>query len=115
MSILSNIAKGLKAFFTSPAVKAVETVAVPLVETFFPAATSLISGIMAEVGKVESLASSAGMQTGTGPQKLALVIQTADSIFGDYEAKHGVVVDADKREIIVNAVVSILNALPSAA
>jgi hypothetical protein len=114
MSILSNIAKGLKLFFSSPAVKAVETVAVPLVETFFPAITPLISGIMTEVGKVEALAASAGMQTGTGSKKLALVLQTAESIFNAYEKAQGVTISQTGKEAIVNGVVAILNALPSA-
>lgn len=113
MSILSNIAKGLKLFFTSPAVKAVEGVAVPFIDTLFPATAPLINGIMTEVGKVEAMATSAEMQSGTGAQKLALVLQTADGIFKDYETTHGVTVDSTKRELIVNSIVAILNALPA--
>ena len=112
-SILSAIGKGLKAFFTNPVVKEVETVAIPLEETFFPATTPLITGIMAEVGKVELMASGVGAQTGTGTQKLALVMQTAESIFNDYEKAQGVTISPTGKESIVNAVVAILNNLPA--
>jgi hypothetical protein len=114
-SVLSNIGKGLKAFFTSPIVKEIETVAVPLAETFFPAAAPLINGVMVEVAKVEALAISAGAQSGTGTQKLALVIQTSESIFNDYEKSRGVTINPAGKEAIVNGIVAILNNLPVAA
>ena len=115
MSILSNIAKGLKAFFSNPVVKEVETIAIPLEETLFPSTIPLISGIMVEVGKVEALSASVGMQTGSGAQKLAMVTQTAESVFNDYEAARGVKINPAGKETIINAVVAILNALPATA
>lgn len=114
-SILTGIGKGLKAFFSNPIVKEIEAVAVPLAETLFPASIPLITGIMAEVGKVEAMAAVAGAQAGTGATKLALVIQTAEGIFNDYEKSRGVTVDPLGKEAIVNAIVQILNNLPAAA
>ena len=113
-SILSDIGKGLKAFFSNPVVKEVEAVAIPLAETFVPAVTPLINGILAEVAKIEGLAVAVGQQTGTGAQKLALVLQTAEGFFNDYEKARGVTIDPAGRESIVNSIVAILNALPSA-
>lgn len=112
-SILTDVGKGLKAFFTSTPVKEAEAVALPLVEKFFPDSTTLITGIMAEAGKVEAMASAVGAQTGTGAQKLALVLQTGENLFNDYEKSRGVTISSTGKETIVNALVAILNALPA--
>ncbi len=113
-SILSDIGKGLKAFFSNPVVKEVGAVVVPLAETFFPAVTPLINGVLSEVAKVEGLAVAVGQQNGTGAQKLSLVVQSAEGFFNDYEKARGVTINPAGRESIINSIVAILNTLPSA-
>ena len=112
-SILTSIGNGLKKFFGNPIVQDVEKVAIPLAETFFPAITPLVNGVLAAAGKAETLALAAGAQSGTGVQKLALALQDAEIVFQTYEAAQGVKITTDSKTTIINSIVAILNALPS--
>jgi hypothetical protein len=111
-SVLSSIGKTLKAFFSSAAVKDVEAVVVPVVETMFPAVTPLLTGLTAAVGKAESLAAAAGAQNGTDAQKLALALGESEAVFAAYEQARGVTIPLAGKTAIVNSIVAVLNELP---
>lgn len=113
-SILSAIGNGLKKFFGIVIEGAV--VAEPLVDTLFPGIAALYNLTVNEVAKAEAAAIAAGQQNGTGPQKLAMVIQAIEPVFQAYAAQTGIP-SAQQVTIIqnwVNAVVASLNAIPAA-
>lgn len=112
-SVLSTIGHGLQKFFTG-AVHVAE-VAEPFIAIIFPGVSPLFNAVVTEVGKAEALAVAAGAQTGTGTQKLALVLASVESSFNQYAATNGLEVpSAAQTEAAVNAVVAFLNALPAA-
>ena len=103
-SILSDIGNGLKKFFTGAV--AVATAAEPFVDTLFPGVAPLYNAVLTEVGKAEAAAVAAGAQTGTGAQKLALVVQAVAAQFPQYTPA--------QLTTIINGVVAGLNAIPAA-
>lgn len=110
-SALSAVGHGLKVFFTGA--EKVAVAAEPFVDTIFPGAATLYNGIVAEVGQVEASAIAAGAQTGTGTQKLALVVASVEADFTAYEKANNITVPHTQDQITaaVNGVVAFLNAL----
>lgn len=102
-SILSDIGAGLKKFFTGAV--AVATVAEPFVDEVFPGVAGLYNAVLSEVGKAEAAAVAAGAQTGTGAQKLALVVQAVAAQFPQYTTT--------QLTAVINGVVAGLNAIPA--
>jgi len=118
LSVLSNIGKGIEKFFAAeaPVIDAIDKVAVkaePFVDVAFPAVAPLFNGIVGEVGKAEALAVAAGKQSGTGAQKLSLVITGAQGFVADYEKAAGVKLEPAQVTSAINAVVAFLNSLPA--
>jgi hypothetical protein len=113
MSWLSDIGSFFKKIFTSPVVEGVASVAGSIVKAEFPEFAPLIDGVTASITKAEGLAASAGAQAGTGPQKLALALQDAESVFQAYETASGTTLVPASKLTIVNSIVAILNALPA--
>jgi hypothetical protein len=113
-SILSAVGRGLKVFFTG-AVK-VAVAAEPIVDFVFPGIAALYNATVNEVAKAEAAAIAAGLQTGTGAQKLAMVISAIEPAFAEYAAATGIpsAQQAQTIENWVNAVVASLNAIPVA-
>ena len=103
-SILSDIGNGLKKFF-GVAVQ-VATAAEPFVDSLLPGIAPLYNAVLTEVTKAEAAAIAAGQQTGTGAQKLALVIQAIVAQFPQYTPA--------QLTTIINGVVAGLNAIPAA-
>ncbi len=104
-SILSNVGNALKKFFGIAVT--VATAAEPLVDVLFPGIAPLYNSVLTEVGKAESAAIAAGQQSGTGAQKLALVIQAIEAQFPQYTTA--------QLTAIINGVVAGLNSIPAAA
>ena len=71
-SILTGVAHGFKKFFGG-AVKVAQA-AEPFVDIAFPGIAMLYNTTVNEVAKAEAAAIAAGSQTGTGAQKLAMVV-----------------------------------------
>jgi len=112
-SILSDVGKGFEKFF-GVAVK-VAVAAEPFVDIAFPGIATLYNATVNEVAKAEAAALVAGAQTGTGPQKLAMVLQAIQPVFTEYATATGIPVaqQAQTIENWVNAVVASLNAIPA--
>ena len=112
-TILSDIGKGFKKFF-GIAVEAAQA-AEPIIDIAFPGIAVLYNATVAEVAKAEAAAIAAGAQSGTGVQKLSLVIQAIEPVFTEYAASTGIPAaqQAATIEAWVNAVVASLNALPA--
>lgn len=111
-SILSDIGNGLKKFFS--VALGVAVAAEPFVAAVFPGISALFNTVVSEVGKAEALAVAAGSQTGTGTQKLALVLQSVEASFNDYAKTAGLATpSAAQIEAAVNAAVAFLNAIPA--
>ena len=110
-SALSAVGHGLKVFFTG-AVKMA-----PLINVFFPGVGSLFLAVATAVGQVEANAIAAGVQDGTGPQKLALVVASIEKDIRAYEAANGITTPHTEEQItnIVNGIVAVLNNLQPAA
>lgn len=102
-SILSAIGNGLKKFFTGAV--AVATAAEPFVDALLPGIASLYNSILSEVAAAETAAIAAGQQSGTGAQKLALVVQAIEQQFPQYTPA--------QLTTIINGVVAGLNAIPA--
>lgn len=102
-SILSDIGNGLKKFFGVAV--SVATAAEPFVDQLLPGIAPLYNSVLAEVAKAEAAAIAAGSQTGTGAQKLALVVQAVAAAFPQYTPA--------QLTIIINGVVAGLNAIPA--
>jgi hypothetical protein len=108
-TILSDIGNGLKKFF-GVAVTAARA-AEPIVDIVFPGVAALYNATAEEAAKVEAAAIAAGQQSGTGPQKLALVVQAIEGEFAQFANTYGIAADVQAIEAYVNAVVASLNAL----
>lgn len=115
VSVLSDIGKGLKKFFTVALDLAVA--AEPFVNSVFPGVGLLFNAVVTEVGVIEGAAAAAGAQTGTGPQKLAAVTAAVEGAFAQYEAANNIKTPhtAAQIEAAVNGAVAFLNALHPAA
>lgn len=114
-SILSNIGNGLKKFFGIAVT--VAQAAEPVIDIAFPGVATLYNLTVAEVAKAEAAALAAGQQSGTGAQKLALVIQAITPVFAEYAATAGIPT-AQQATVItnwINAVVASLNAIPASS
>lgn len=111
-SILGDIGKGLKVFFTGT-VKVAEF-AEPFVDVIFPGIAPLYNTTVTAVAHAETAAIAAGAQNGTGAQKLAFVVSSIEGDFNAYAAANGLPAPtAAVIETYVNAVVASLNAIPS--
>lgn len=112
-SVLSAVGHGLKVFFTD-AVK-VAQVAEPFIDIAFPGIAPLFNSVVGEVAKVEAIAVAAGSQTGTGTQKLALVVQAIEKEYNAYAAANNIPVTPANVQAFVTAVVNLLNVIPAPA
>jgi hypothetical protein len=112
-SILDDIGTGLKKFFT--VADTVATDAEPFVDVAFPGVSALDNTTVSAVGVAEASAAAAGAQTGTGAQKLAIVVSTIEGDFNTYWTSLGNTTSAPLTTIenYVNAVVASLNAIPA--
>ena len=112
-TILDDIGHGFVKVFEI-AVEAAQ-VAEPLVDVILPGWSALFSGAVAEAAQVEALATAANKQSGTGPQKLALVVAAVTPSVLAYAEKNGLPTPtAEQITAFVNAAVAALNALPAA-
>ncbi len=109
-TVLSDIGKGLKKFFTV-ATEAAE-VSEPFVDVLFPGVSTLYNATVTAVANAEAAAVAAGSQSGTGAQKLALVVKAIDADFQAYAKAQGIKYDSTVVTNWVNFVVAGLNALP---
>lgn len=111
-SILSDVGKGLKKFFSI--VLGVAQVAEPIIDVAFPGLAVLYNATVNEAVKAEAAAIAAGQQNGTGAQKLAMVIAAVTPQVVAFAAQNGLPAPtAATITNYVNAVVATLNAIPS--
>ena len=113
-SILSAIGKGFAKGLTWAV-----TYAIPvekLVATLFPAAAPAANGladatslVQSAVFMVEQKYAAAGLQSGTGAQKLAEVMQLIEPIVSKLLTEAGIAASTGYIQSVVNAVVAILN------
>jgi hypothetical protein len=115
VSWLENVPAELKKFFTNPVVDNTIVDALGVGDLIDPALAPLFNGISASVVKAEALAAAANAQNGSGAQKLALAIADAQEVFATYEQATGVTIESTQQTAIVNAIVALLNNIPSAA
>lgn len=108
-TILSDIRSAFKKFFS--VATTIATDAEPIVDVLFPGFATLYNGAVAEAAKAEALAAAAGAQTGTGAQKLALVVQSLTPSILAYAETQGLPTPtATQITTYANAVVATLNA-----
>ena len=112
-SILSDIGHGIKNVFTIGDTVAKD--AEPFVDIAFPGVAPLFNAVVQQVGLAEASAAAAGAESGTGPEKLALVVQSIEGSVKDYEKTNGLTTPLTQQQIeaVANAVVALLNALPA--
>ena len=111
-TVLSHIGHDLKIFFTS-ATKVAEA-AEPFVDIMFPGIAALYNTTVTAVAQAETAAIAAGVQNGSGAQKLAFVVSAIDTDFQAYAKAQGITYNSTVVENYVNAAVATLNALPKA-
>ena len=111
-SVLSDIGKGLKKFFTIATDAA--QVAEPFIDVLVPGIAPLYNATVAAAVQAETAAIAAGSQNGTGAQKLAFVVAAIEKDFEAYAKTAGISYNATTVQNWVNAVVATLNAIPSA-
>lgn len=110
-SILADIGNALKKVF-SIGVKAA-IVAEPIVNIAFPGISALYNLTVGAAANAEANAVVAGAQSGSGPQKLALVVASIEKDFAAYAQAAGIPYTQATIEAWVTAVVSTLNAIPA--
>src|SRR6202453_3015730 len=112
-SILQDVGTGLKKFFGEATI--VAEAAEPIVAVALPGISALYDATVNEVVKAETAAIAAGAQSGTGAQKLALVVAAVTPIFTSYAATTGIPTPtATTITTWVNAVVAGLITIPAA-
>ena len=111
-SVLSHIGHDLQVFFTGAT--AVAKAAEPFVDILFPGIGALYNTTVTAVAQAETAAIAAGVQSGTGAQKLAFVAAAIDADFKAYAAANGITYSSTVVENYINATVATLNALPKA-
>ena len=111
-SILDDIGHGFKVFF-EVATKAAE-VAEPVIAIAFPGISDLYDATVNEVVNAENAALAAGAQSGTGPQKLAMVVAAVLPTFQTYAVQNNMPTPTIATVTAwVNAAVASLNAIPA--
>jgi hypothetical protein len=111
-SILSDVGKALKKIFTLGTEAA--TAAEPFIEILYPGISPLWNTVTKAVISAEGLAITAGAQNGTGPQKLANVVESVTSSFNSFTAANGLATMTQAEiEAAVTAAVAFLNAIPA--
>ena len=111
-TILSDIGNGIKKFFSLVVTGA--EIAEPIIDVAFPGISALYNATVTEAANAEQAAIVAGQQTGSGPQKLALVVAAIMPIFTQYAATAGIPAPTTTTITTwVNAVVASLNAIPA--
>lgn len=112
-SILGDIGSVLKKVFSGAVT--VATAAQPIVDVAYPGIASLYSATVAAAAQAEAAAVAAGQQSGSGPQKLALVVAAIEKEFNTFASSNGISnATTQTVENWVNAVVASLNAIPAA-
>lgn len=110
-TILGDIGNALKKIFAVGAEAAV--IAEPIIDVAFPGISALYNLTVNAAANAEANAVAAGAQTGTGPQKLALVVASIEKDFAAYATAAGIPYSQATIQAWVNAVVSTLNAIPA--
>jgi hypothetical protein len=111
-SILDDIGHGFKVFF-EVATKAAE-VAEPVIAIAFPGISDLYDATVNEIVNAENAALAAGAQSGTGPQKLAMVVAAVLPTFQTYAVQNNMPTPTIATVTAwVNAAVASLNAIPA--
>lgn len=111
-TILQDIGHGLKVFFTDAT--RVAQAAEPIVDLALPGIGTLYNATVNAAVNAENAAIAEGSQSGTGPQKLALVTAAISSAFAEYAVVNGIKYDQATVQAWINAVVATLNAIPAA-
>jgi hypothetical protein len=77
----------------------------------------LFNTVVNEVASVEGISVAAGAQSGTGTQKLALVLgnPNVQSAITAIETSLGVSINQTQQTSIINAIVALLNSIPAPA
>ena len=111
-SILDDVGHGLKVFF-GVATK-VAQVAEPIVAIAFPGISGLYDATVNEIIAAENAAIVAGAQSGTGAQKLSMVVAAILPTFQTYAAQNNMPTPTIATVTAwVNAAVASLNAIPA--
>lgn len=113
ITVLQKIGQDVKKFFDEllPLAKAAE----PVVDLALPGIGELYNATVAMVSNAEMTATAAGKQSGTGAQKLALVVSSLEPLAVAYFKAQGITADQTVITNWVNAVVASLNAIPAPA
>ena len=112
-TILSEVGHVFKVFFTD-ATK-VAQIAEPIVDVAFPGISALYNLTVTAAANAENAAIAAGAQSGSGAQKLALVVASIESAYADYAKSAGITATPAAVIAWANAVVATLNAIPAAS
>lgn len=110
-SILSGIGKALAKVF-GVGIKVAE-VAEPIIDIAFPGIAALYNLTVTAAANAETNAIAAGSQSGTGAQKLAIVIAAITNDFEAYATAAGIPYTQATITAWVNAVIATLNAIPA--
>ena len=120
LGVLEAVGKGFAKGLAWAAVHALPVE--KLVATLFPSAAPVAAGIadatslvQTAVLLVEQKYAAAGVQSGTGPQKLAEVLLLAGPVVTQLLTQAGITATADYVQRLVSAVVAVLNAQPMPA
>lgn len=113
LSILSDIGNVLKKVFTAATTIAKD--AEPIVAIALPGISALYNLTVGAVIDAENAAIAAGSQTGTGAQKLALVVNAIEASYQSFATANGITYSPTQLEAWINAVVASLNSIPAAS
>ena len=109
-SILADVGTKIKHFFVAG--EKIAQAAEPFVDTMFPGVGPLFNTVVTGIGTAEVAAEAAGAQNGSGPQKLAFVVQSVEQSFINWANQNGYKIP-DQTQITnaVNGAVAFVNSL----
>lgn len=112
-SFLQKVGEDFKKLFESPVTQTIEKLAAGVGTVMFPALGPLFNSTVNAVILAEQKAAALGKQNGSGPQKLADVLQIMEPVISQALQDAGKQHDTEAVKTYINGVVSILNTLPS--
>lgn len=108
---LTAFGKGFKKVFS--VVQPIEAAAAPFITAAFPGVGAAINLVFNSVANIEASFEASGINNQASAQKLATVVNIVEPAVIQLLAKEGIKADTPTVQAIVNAVVSVLNAIPA--
>lgn len=113
VTILDDVGRGLKWFFTNKTAEEIEQTALSVTEVAFPALSGLLTGIGKSLATAQGLASAANTTGQSTVQVTALAIADAQEVFQEYQTATGTTIETAQQKAIIQAFINLLQEIPA--